>query len=283
MEIQSMTGYGSGVADGFKVEARSTNHKYLYIQLNLPAYLYSYEHEIRKMIKDRFSRGHIEIFFTKLNEGNVKIRINKSLAKEYYNAFVSLKDELSIADNVGFNILAQQKDIFSLGETEVEFLALRDALEAALAELKKMRASEGKNLVEDIKKRIFSLLNHIAYLEDKRAEFVANAKEALAARLKELLNNTLIDDTRLIQEIAILVERSDITEEIVRIKSHLRHMENILEYGDVIGKKLGFLVQELYRELNTIGSKAASGEISTLVVEMKDELEKIREQVQNLE
>jgi len=278
-----MTGYGSGVAGGFKVEARSINHRHLYIQLNLPSYLYCYEHEIRNIIKERFSRGHIEIFFTKLKENNIKIRINKALAKEYYDAFVSLKDELSIADNIGFNILAQQKDIFSSEETEVEFLTLRDALESALAELKGMRLSEGKNLLEDIKKRMRFLLNHIVYLEDKRAEFEAGAKEKLAARLKELLNNILIDDTRLIQETAILVERSDITEEIVRIKSHLSHIEDILGHGDVIGKKIDFLVQELYRELNTIGSKAASAEISTLVVEMKNELEKIREQVQNLE
>jgi len=278
-----MTGYGSGVADDFKVEARSTNHKYLYIQLNLPTYLYRYEHDIRNIVKERFSRGHIEIFLSRLKEDTVKIRLNKALAKEYYHAFVSLKDELPITDNIGFNVLAQQRDIFSLEETEVEFLPFRDALEVALAELEGMRLSEGKNLTDDIKKRIHFLLNHIVYLEDKRVKFVANAKETLTARLKELLGNTLIDDTRLIQEVAILVERSDITEEIVRIKSHLSHMEDVVEHGDVIGKKINFFVQELHRELNTIGSKSVNAEISALVVEMKDELEKIREQAQNLE
>lgn len=278
-----MTGYGSGVADDFKVEARSTNHKYLYIQLNLPTYFYRYEHDIRNIVKERFSRGHIEIFLSRLKEDTVKIRLNKALAKEYYHAFVSLKDELPITDNIGFNVLAQQRDIFSLEETEVEFLPFRDALEVALAELEGMRLSEGKNLTDDIKKRIHFLLNHIVYLEDKRVKFVANAKETLTARLKELLGNTLIDDTRLIQEVAILVERSDITEEIVRIKSHLSHMEDVVEHGDVIGKKINFFVQELHRELNTIGSKSVNAEISALVVEMKDELEKIREQAQNLE
>lgn len=280
-----MTGYGRGVAGSFSVEVRSTNHRNLHIQINSPSYLYCYEPEIRNMVKEKFHRGYIEIFLSKSERDDIKLKINKSLAKEYYHALVSLKNELSIHDNVGINILALQKDIFSLEETEVEFRIFREALEAALEELKKMRIKEGKNLVDDINKRMSFLNNHISCIEDRRIEFITNAKVMLTEKLKNLLDNSniLIDDSRLIQETAILVERSDITEEIVRIKSHLKHIKDVFGRGDVIGKKLGFLAQELHRELNTISSKVANAGISLLVVEMKDELEKIREQIQNLQ
>lgn len=283
MDIQSMTGYGRGEVGNYKVEVRSSNHRNLDIRINVPSYLYYYEPKIRNTVKEKFHRGRIEILAPKSEGDNIKLKINKSLAKEYYHALVSLKDELSISDNVGINVLALQKDIFLLEESEVEITTFHKALEAALEELKKMRLDEGKNLVDDITKRIHLLNKHLTCMEDKRTEFVTNAKRVLTKKLKNLLDNSSIDDSRLIQETAILVERLDITEEIVRIKSHLKYTEDILRSGNVIGKKMDFLAQELHRELNTIGSKAANAEISTLVVEMKHELEKIREQTQNLQ
>lgn len=283
MDIQSMTGYGRGEVGNYKVEVRSSNHRNLDIRINVPSYLYYYEPKIRNTVKEKFHRGRIEILAPKSEGDNIKLKINKSLAKEYYHALVSLKDELSISDNVGINVLALQKDIFLLEESEVEITTFHKALEAALEELKKMRLEEGKNLVDDITKRIHLLNKHLTCMEDKRTEFVTNAKRVLTKKLKNLLDNSSIDDSRLIQETAILVERLDITEEIVRIKSHLKYTEDILRSGNVIGKKMDFLAQELHRELNTIGSKAANAEISTLVVEMKHELEKIREQTQNLQ
>ncbi len=137
--------------------------------------------------------------------------------------------------------------------------------------------------MDDIVSRIHSLDNNISQIEDNRMEFVTNAKAVFAEKLKSLIGNILIDDSRLMQEVAILVERSDITEEIVRTKSHLKHMEDVFLKSDVVGKKAGFLVQEVHRELNTIGSKAPGIEISSLLVEMKYEIEKIREQIQNLQ
>ncbi len=283
MNIQSMTGYGRGITGNFKVEIRSSNHRNRDIRINIPSYLYYYEPEIRNMIKEKFQRGRIEILVPKSEDENLKLKINKSLAKEYYRALVSLKNELSIREDIGINFLALQRDIFSLEEPEVEIPTFHKALEIALEELKKMRLEEGNNLAEDITRRIAFLNRHIAILEEKRIGFVENARTALADKFKKLLSNISIDDARLIQEVAILVEKSDITEEIVRIKSHLKYTENILAGGDVIGKKLEFLVQELHRELNTIGSKTGDAEISKLVIEMKHELEKIREQSQNLQ
>lgn len=272
-----------GEAGGLKVEVRSTNHKGLHIQVNLPSYLYYYEPEIRNLVKERFHRGYIEIFFSNQNIDGTKLKINKTLAKGYYEALVSLKQELSITEEIGLNVLAQQRDIFTVEEAEIDIPAFRQALESALDELKKMRLKEGKNLMDDILSRIHSLGNSISQIEDNRMEFVMNAKAALAEKLKSLIGNILIDDSRLMQEVAILVERSDITEEIVRTKSHLKHMEDVFLKSDVVGKKAGFLVQEVHRELNTIGSKAPGIEISSLLVEMKYEIEKIREQIQNLQ
>lgn len=272
-----------GEAGGLKVEVRSTNHKGLHIQVNLPSYLYYYEPEIRNLVKERFHRGYIEIFFSNQNIDGTKLKINKTLAKGYYEALVSLKHELSIPEEIGLNVLAQQRDIFTVEETEVDIPAFRQALEAALDDLKKMRLKEGKNLLHDIVSRIHSLDNSISQIEDNRMEFVTNARAVLAEKLKSLIGNILIDDSRLMQEVAILVERSDITEEIVRTKSHLKHMEDVFLKSDVVGKKAGFLVQEVHRELNTIGSKAPGIAISSLLVEMKYEVEKIREQIQNLQ
>jgi len=278
-----MTGYGRGVTENFKVEIRSSNHRNRDIRINIPSYLYYYEPEIRNMVKEKFQRGRIEIYVPKPEEESLKLKINKSLAKEYYRALVSLKDELSIREDIGINILASQRDIFSQEEPEVEIPTFHKALEIALEELKKMRIEEGNNLAEDITRRIAFLNRDIAILEEKRIGFVENASTMLADKLKKFLTNISIDETRLIQEAAILVEKSDITEEIIRIKSHLKYTENILAGSDVIGKKLEFLVQELHRELNTISSKTADAEISKLVIEMKHELEKIREQIQNLQ
>ncbi|GBE06171.1 hypothetical protein BMS3Abin10_01815 [bacterium BMS3Abin10] len=278
-----MTGYGRGVAGNFRVETRSTNHRNLYLQINVPSYLYFYEPEIRNIIKRAFSRGRIEIFVTKAEADDIKLTLNRSFAREYYRALVSLKEELSIPGDIGIGILARQKDTFQQEEPDVEVPAFREALETALEELKKSRSKEGKNLVKDMAERLGFLKEHLAQLEGKREDFIAGSRTALEEKLKILLNNVPIDESRIIQETAILIERSDITEEIVRIKSHLKHMSELLDSGDAAGKKLDFLAQELHREINTIGSKSADAGISGIVVDMKHELEKIREQTQNLQ
>jgi uncharacterized protein (TIGR00255 family) len=214
---------------------------------------------------------------------NYELLKKYTLAEEYYQTLVSLKNELSIHDTVGINILAQQKDIFYLEEPEVEIPVFRETLESALEELRNTRTREGRYLVEDINKRIQFLIENIRVVEDKRMDFITNAKTVLTERLKDLLEDHSIEESRLIQEVAILVERSDITEEIVRIKSHLKHLKDVLAQSDVVGKKAVFIVQELHRELTTINSKSPDITIASLIVDMKYEVEKIREQIQNLQ
>jgi uncharacterized protein (TIGR00255 family) len=278
-----MTGYGRGAAGNFKVEIRSSNHKNLDIQINVPYYLFSHEPEIRKQIKKEFNRGRIDVYVPRNEDGTARMKVNKPLAIEYYNALVSLRDELSIKDDIGIEVLASQRDIFIMDDPEIDTADLYKAVEAAMDDLKRTRDEEGSNLIADIKGRIELLKEHLATVESSREEFVHGARQRLQERLEELLGNTPLDESRLIQETAILIERSDITEEIVRAKSHIESFENTLISNDTVGKKLDFMVQELRREINTIGSKAQDIKILNSVVEMKHELEKIKEQIQNLQ
>jgi uncharacterized protein (TIGR00255 family) len=278
-----MTGYGRGVAGNFKVEVRSSNHKNIDIQINVPYYLFSYEPEIRKKIKQRFNRGRIDVYIPRHEEGSVSLKVNKTLAREYYNALVSLKEELSIMDDIKIDVLAGQRDIFLMDEPEIDTSELYSAVDAAMEDLVSTRTEEGSNLIKDIDERIQLLKKYIFAIEDDRMDFVNNAKQKMRDRIQELLEDASIDETRLIQETAILVDKSDITEEIVRTKSHLEHFESILHSSDTVGKKLDFMVQELRREINTIGSKAQDLQIINSIVEMKHELEKIKEQIQNLQ
>jgi len=214
---------------------------------------------------------------------SVKLKVNKTLAREYYNALVSLKDELSITDNVGISMISSQRDVFLMDDPEINDDDFYSALNDALDDLKETRIEEGVNLIADIKIRLRSLEDYTEKIEKKRVGFAESAHQKLKDRLKELLDGVDIDESRLIHETAILVDKSDITEEIVRIKSHLGLFAGILESGDTIGKKIDFFIQELRREVNTIGSKSQDVEIATAVVEMKHDLEKIKEQVQNLQ
>ena len=283
MQPQSMTGYGRGVSGNFKVEVRSSNHKNLDIHINVPHYLFSYDPEIRKKTRSKFNRGRIDVYIPRQEVENIKLKVNKQLAREYHNALTSLKDELSISEDISINVLASQRDIFIMDDPEIDEKELYNAVDIALDELIKTRNEEGRNLIEDIQKRLKMLEGFTARIEEKRGEYIADAQGRLHERLKELLDNVQIEETRLIQETAILVEKSDITEEIVRLNSHLKQFEDVLKSGDTIGKKLDFILQEMRREINTVSSKTHDIDITKNVVEMRHEIEKIKEQVQNLQ
>jgi uncharacterized protein (TIGR00255 family) len=277
-----MTGYGRGLSGNMKVEVRSFNHKNLDIHVSMPSYLYKYDVPIKKSIRGTLHRGRIEVNVSRSEDSTAKVSINEELAKEYYQALLNLKKELSISGDIGVDILASYRDIFYV-EEEDETADIDNALQGAIDELIKMRTEEGKTLMSDISGRLQILQSQITGIEERRDEFVSTAKEQLHERIKEFLEDVAIDESRLVQETAILMEKTDITEEIVRVKSHLKHFEEVLTSGEAIGKKMDFLVQELRRELNTIGSKTRDYEISAHVVEMKHEVEKIKEQVQNIQ
>ncbi|MBL7031961.1 MAG: DUF1732 domain-containing protein [Nitrospira sp.] len=242
MHPQSMTGYGKGIAGNFRVEIRSSNHKNLDININVPHFLFSQDPEIRKSVKKIFNRGRIEIFVPRQEMDSVKLKVNKTLAREYYNALVSLKDELSLPDDPGIDMIASHRDIFLMDDPEINADDFYNALNDALDELKKTRIEEGENLIADIKARVLSLEEYTRNIENKRADFAVTAHQKLKDRLRELLDDVEVDEARLIHETAILVEKSDITEEIVRIKSHLGLFAEILGSGDTIGKKIDFFI-----------------------------------------
>lgn len=283
MMPQSMTGYGRGTAGNFKVEIRSSNHKNLDVQINVPHYLFSHELDIRKAVKQKFHRGRIDIYVPRQDPDGIKLKLNMPLAKEYFNAMHALKEILHINGDIGIDLLASQRDIFIMDEQEIDLSSFYNALDLALEELEKTRIEEAETLLRDIAERIKKMRHHLATIESRRDSVVENAKQKLHERLKELLDHAEVDETRLIQETAILVEKSDITEEIVRIESHLDYLSDVLNSGDTIGKKMDFVVQELRREIHTIGSKSQDLDITNNTVEMKHEIEKIREQVQNLQ
>ena len=283
MKTQSMTGYGKGETDSFRVEIRSINHKNLDIKLSLPQYLYCHELDIKKEVRKRFPRGRIEVYVFKQEEGKRNLTLNMDVARVYFKALKSLKEELSIDGDISLNNIAAQRDIFLYEEEDIELPKLFDALGNALDELEKSRTDEGVVLVNDMSGRIEILNKCLSSIKSRRKEYIEGAKVRLYERLKEILENTPIDETRLIQETAILIERSDITEEIVRAESHLIRIGELSVEGGAVGKKIDFFVQELRREVNTIGAKASDIDIIRQTVDMKNELEKIREQVQNIQ
>ncbi|GAB4540482.1 MAG: YicC family protein [Thermodesulfovibrionia bacterium] len=283
MYIQSMTGYGKGVNGDIRVEVRSINHKGLDIQLNIPPYLYPYEDRIRKEIKERFQRGRIEVRVTGRETSYKRLKVNRVLAKEYYNELLSLKNELSIPGTVEIGLFSSIPQLFLFEDAGYEIRGFESALISALDELLNSRTREGRELVSDIRKRIRLLKRYVSDVEKRRKVFIDRTTKEMRARVRELLKDAPIDDTRIIQEVAILINRSDITEEIIRIKSHLKGMEGLLTTDGAIGRKMDFFAQELHREVNTICAKASDVIISNYVIDMKHEVERIREQVQNLQ
>jgi uncharacterized protein (TIGR00255 family) len=234
-------------------------------------------------VKSRFARGRFDLYVFRQPGEKRNITLNRVLAREYYDVLMSLRDELALNDAISLSMIASQRDIFMQEQPEVDVSELFGALAGALAELEDSRVREGEHLVSDISGRIEMLRELLNLIKERRNDFIKGAKTRLHERLKEYLENTTLDETRLIQETAILVERSDITEEIVRTEGHLGSIAEVLAGGGTVGKKIDFYVQELRREVNTIGAKASEVDIIRHCVDMKNEIEKIKEQVQNIQ
>ena len=290
--IKSMTGFGRSKyeSDGrnYNVEIKSVNHKYSDINIRMPRFLNYLEDTIRKRIASSISRGKIDVFITFENYSGkgTNIRINRELAKEYIKELKLLSDEADIKFDVNVIDISKFPEILKLEDDDNEELIeneLLTAVDEALEKFINMREVEGKKLVEDLKSRIKTIKERVdevtKYSEHVVEDYIARLEE----RVNELLKTTVVDETRLAQEIVIYSDKSSIEEELTRLRSHLDQFVNLLKQSSPIGKKLDFLVQEMNRETNTIGSKANCLEITNLVIEIKTELENIREQIQNIE
>ncbi len=291
--IKSMTGYGRGQWLGenkqMEAEIRSFNHRYLDVSVRLPRKLNALEGQVRNLIKQRVSRGRLEVS-VQMEDGSSdeqKLELDLSLARDIHLALKSLQENLNLPGEIRLETLTNFRDLFVRKEMEIdlekEWITLQTALENALTNLEQMRQNEGLNLRIDFLNRLKNVEDLANQIAEKAPVALKASRDRLSERVAELGGGLEIDPSRLAQEVAFLAERSDISEELVRIKSHLAQFREMLDRQEPMGRKMEFLLQEFNREANTIGSKANDAGISYLTVEIKSELEKMREQVQNVE
>lgn len=290
--IRSMTGFGRATyeVDGrtYTVEIKSVNHKYNDINIRLPRFLNSIEDELRKQIQNSISRGKIDVFinFDNYSDKGYNIKINRNLAKEYLTELKSLADETGVPFELSVIDVSKLPDILKMeedGDEELIAGELKVALSEALKNFVDMRTKEGEKLTEDMKKRVDWIEAKVSEISKFSSTLVEEYIEKLETRVKELMKTDVVDETRLAQEIVIYSDKCSIEEELTRLKSHISQFNDLLKGSSPIGKKFDFLVQEMNREVNTIGSKANCLEITNRVIDIKTEIENIREQIQNIE
>ncbi len=292
--MKSMTGFGSGSArfsgagehGSVSVEVKSVNQRFLDLKLSLPKEYVPWEGELRKLVQGTVARGRIEIFVSRVLPGRARIAIDQDLARAYVEEWKKLKKGLRLAGDVDLSFL---KGITELTRTKdpvchpaAELPAVRRALVTALHQLERARVREGKNLERDMRKRVRRLEELAGTMVECARRSLRDTRRRIEERMRELLDGKA-DETRIVQEAAFQAERSDVTEEIVRLQSHLAGLRELFEFTEPTGKRIEFLLQEVQREVNTVASKSSDLALTRNAVEAKGEVEKIREQVQNVE
>ena len=288
-----MTGFGRGEGETTLgkvfVESRSINHRYCDISIKLPRRLAPFENRIKEMVRSEVSRGRIDVSL-KLDaagEGKVQLNADLHLADQYYKVLQTLKEKLRLQGDITLELLAGGKDIITAKEemedVEPYWQEIATILKQSLREMDEMKRLEGESLAKDLQQRLEQIGQQLKGIKDQAPIRLNAYWNRLRERLQSFLEGNELDSTRFQQEVAFLAERIDITEEIVRAESHLNQLATLLLGRDPVGRKMDFLLQEIHREVNTISAKANDAEISQGVVEIKSELEKIREQVQNIE
>ena len=291
--VKSMTGYGRGeaVVHGrtITVEVRSVNNRYLDCTVKLPRVYVFAEDAIKAGVQGHISRGKVDVFVTigPSEKGDVAISVNKPMADGYYAALCQLRDSYGLRDDISVSLLSRFPDVFLVEKTQEDVEAMSadicSVLELALADFDAMRSREGEKLYQDVLRRADTIEGLTARVEERSPGIVADYRARLTAKLNEVLQNTQIDESRILTEAAIYADKVAVDEETVRLRSHLSQLRHMLEQGGAVGRKLDFLIQEFNREANTIGSKCNDIETAGYVVDIKAEIEKIREQIQNME
>ena len=291
--VKSMTGYGRGeaVLNGrtITVEVRSVNNRYLDCSVKVPRLYIFAEDAIKSRVQGSISRGKVDVFVTIENVGGeqVVISVNQPVADSYYQALTDLRDRYQLRDDISVSLMSRFQDVLLVekSQEDVEAVAkdICTVLDAALADFTSMRQREGEKLAQDIRSRAATITELLAKVEVRSPQTVSDYRTKLENRMKEVLANTQLEESRILTEAAIFADKVAVDEETVRLHSHLGQLEEMLASGAPIGRKLDFLIQEFNREANTIGSKCSDLEIARHVVDIKAEIEKIREQVQNVE
>ena len=288
-----MTGYGRAVETingrEFTVELRSVNNRYLDCTVKLPRSLSFAEEAVKQAVKQAVSRGKVDVFITVKSENtdDTKISLNAAVVEGYLSAMRQLVSEYGVKDDISVSVLSRMNDVFTVEKPEVDEEQLKadlmSVLEKALLSYNAMRETEGAALDKDLRSRGETILQLVAQVEAGNGQTVIDYRTRLYNKLKEVLANTNIDESRILTEAAIFADKVAVDEETVRLRSHLQQMNTMLTGGGAVGRKLDFLLQEMNREANTIGSKCTDVNLARIVVDIKAELEKIREQTQNIE
>lgn len=291
--IKSMTGYGRACKNfehmNVAVEIKSVNHRYFEFSSRCPRTYGFLDEKLKKYVQSRVSRGKIECFvqIENLEDDSVEVEINHSLASGYVKALSEIAEKYGIENGVNAALIARFPDVLTVRKAEADedkiWNAVRAAAEEAVDSFIEMRKVEGQKMKEDISSRAHYIIENVAFIEERSPQTVKEYNDKLRERMKELLGDASVEEQRLLNEAAIYADKIAVAEETVRLRSHIDQLLTFLESDEAIGRKIDFLVQEINREANTIGSKAQDVEIAGRVLDIKSEVEKIREQVQNIE
>lgn len=291
--IYSMTGFGraelSESDKKFTVEIKSVNHKYFDLNIRMPRKFNLFESNIRNLLKEYASRGKIDLYFSyeDLSESGTSLKYNKALAQEYYHFYKKIQEDFNIDDDIRTSTIARSTDVLVLEEQEINeeemWSLLERPLKEAFSAFRSAREKEGEALKQNILGKLDEMQGHAAFIEERLPQIISEYREKLTERVKELLENSQIDEGRIAAEVTMYADKIAIDEELVRLSTHIRHMKDILEKGGESGRNLDFIAQEMNRESNTILSKSNDIDITNRGIELKTCIEKIREQVQNIE
>ena len=291
--VKSMTGYGRAVetVNGreFTVELRSVNNRYLDCTVKLPRSVSFAEDAVKQAVKQTISRGKVDVYISIHSESaaDVQVTLNAAMVEGYLAAMKQMTENYGVRDDISVSLLSRMNDVFTVEKPQVDeeqlLIDLMSVVQKALQSYDAMRAAEGRALENDLRSRGNTILELVSQVEAGNAQTVIDYRTRLYNKLKEVLNNTAIDESRILTEAAIFADKVAVDEETVRLRSHLEQMNHMLTAGGAIGRKLDFLLQEMNRESNTIGSKCTDVRLARIVVDIKAELEKIREQTQNIE
>ncbi len=291
--IKSMTGFGRcEVAENdrkFTVEMKSVNHRYLDVNIKMPKKLNFFESAIRTELKKYISRGKVDIFITyeDFSESNTTVRYNREVASEYLKYLDQMAEEFQLDNDVRVSTLSRYPEVFTMEELTVDeeelWKELKQAVIGAAESFVQTRIVEGEHLKEDLLSKLDGMLSLADFIGERSPQILAEYHEKLTDKVKELLGDTKIEEGRLLTEVAIMADRICVDEELVRLRSHIETTKNTLIEGGSIGRKLDFIAQELNREANTILSKANDLQVTNCAIELKTEIEKVREQIQNIE
>lgn len=291
--IKSMTGFGRcEVAENnrkFTVEMKAVNHRYLDVNIKMPKKLNYFESSIRSELKNYVSRGKIDLFITyeDLSENTSSVRYNKELAAEYLKYLRQMQEEFGLENDIRVSTLSKYPDVFVMeeGDSDDEELwkELKKALDGTAEMFVGSRITEGENLKTDLVEKLNGMLKLVDFIAQRSPQIIAEYRQKLQDKVKEMLGDNTVDESRLITEVTIFADKVCVDEEMVRLRSHVETMKEALIAGGSIGRKLDFIAQEMNREANTILSKSNDLEISNCGIELKTEIEKVREQIQNIE